>query len=290
MKHRIRVHLWYICAYLRAPPSRTSSLHILRNTSPATRTLDVPLSIGSVGTLLTIFVIEEKDHLLLKKSRVKAPTARPPLITTPAYNKNPAATSASQPTSPTSSFSTPSTVFPAISRSIVTMAAATSFWDFTTKDKKGADKPLSEYKGKVVLVVNTASKCGFTPQFAGLEKLYKDITAAHPDDFVILGFPTSQFASQEGSDDDIQEFCQVNYGVTFPILAKTEVNGDKPEKVWEWMKNEQPGVLGIKRVKWNFEKFLIGRDGKVKGRWASTTKPEALEKHIKEQLAVPKKE
>ncbi|KAI0525307.1 peroxiredoxin HYR1 [Xylaria bambusicola] len=170
------------------------------------------------------------------------------------------------------------------------MAAATTFWDFTTKDKKGADKPLSEYKGKVVLVVNTASKCGFTPQFAGLEKLYKDITAAHPEDFVILGFPTSQFASQEGSNDDIQEFCQINYGVTFPILAKTEVNGEKPEPVWEWLKNEQAGVLGIKRVKWNFEKFLIGRDGKVKGRWASTTKPEALEKQIKEQLAVPKKE
>ena len=112
---------------------------------------------------------------------------------------------------------------------------------------------------------------------------YKDITAAHPDDFVILGFPTSQFASQEGSNDDIQEFCQVNYGVTFPILAKTEVNGDKPEPVWEWLKNQQAGVLGIKRVKWNFEKFLIGRDGKVKGRWASTTKPEALEKQIKEQ-------
>ncbi|KAI0434690.1 thioredoxin-like protein [Xylaria sp. FL1042] len=227
------------------------------------------------------------DHLLFSTSRVRAPTARPPLITNPTYNKNRVATLAS---SPTFSFSTPSTVFPATSRSAFTMAAATSFFDFTTKDKKGAEKPLSEYKGKVVLAVNTASKCGFTPQFAGLEKLYKDIIASNPDDFVILGFPTSQFASQEGSNDDIQEFCQVNYGVTFPILAQTEVNGDKPEPVWDWMKNQQPGVLGIKRVKWNFEKFLIGRDGKVKGRWASTTKPEALEKHIKEQLAVPKKE
>ncbi|KAF2970042.1 hypothetical protein GQX73_g3541 [Xylaria multiplex] len=171
------------------------------------------------------------------------------------------------------------------------MAAATTFWDFTPKDKKGADKPLSEYKGKVVLVVNTASKCGFTPQFAGLEKLYKDITASNPDDFVILGFPCNQFASQDpGSNDEIQEFCQVNYGVTFPIFGKVDVNGDKPEPVWDWLKNEQAGVLGIKRVKWNFEKFLIGRDGKVKGRWASTTKPEALEKNIKEQLAVPRKE
>ncbi|KAH8157447.1 hypothetical protein CIB48_g10800 [Xylaria polymorpha] len=171
------------------------------------------------------------------------------------------------------------------------MASATTFWDFTPKDKTGADKPLADYKGKVVLVVNTASKCGFTPQFAGLEKLYKDITASNPDDFVILGFPCNQFASQDpGSNDEIQEFCQVNYGVTFPIFGKVEVNGDKPEPVYNWLKNEQAGVLGIKRVKWNFEKFLIGRDGKVKGRWASTTKPEALEKPIKEQIAVPKKE
>lgn len=113
---------------------------------------------------------------------------------------------------------------------------------------------------------------------------YKDIIAANPDDFVIIGFPCNQFASQDpGSNDEIQEFCQVNYGVTFPILGKVDVNGDKPEPVWDWLKNEQAGVLGIKRVKWNFEKFLIGRDGKVKGRWASTTKPEALEKFIKEQ-------
>ncbi|KAI1736229.1 thioredoxin-like protein [Xylaria scruposa] len=232
------------------------------------------------------------DHLFLfNTTRVTAPTAqhlRPPLIATPTYNKTRAATFASL---PTSSPSTPSTASIATSRSIVTMASATSFWDFTPKDKTGADKPLSEYKGKVVLVVNTASKCGFTPQFAGLEKLYKDITATNPDDFVILGFPCNQFASQDpGSNDEIQEFCQVNYGVTFPIFGKVDVNGDKPEPVWNWLKNEQAGVLGIKRVKWNFEKFLIGRDGKVKGRWASTTKPEALEKPIKEQIAVPAKE
>ncbi|KAI1180879.1 thioredoxin-like protein [Nemania sp. FL0916] len=232
------------------------------------------------------------DHLKLNTTyKVRAPTARhfcPPLIANPAYNKKrPAATSVFL---QISSSSTPTTHI-ATSRPIVTMAAATTFWDFTPKDKKGADKPLSEYKGKVVLAVNTASKCGFTPQFAGLEKLYKDIIASNPDDFVIVGFPCNQFASQDpGSNDEIQEFCQVNYGVTFPVLGKVDVNGDKPEPVWDWMKNEQAGVLGIKRVKWNFEKFLIGRDGKVKGRWASTTKPEALEKFIKEQLAVPKKE
>lgn len=152
--------------------------------------------------------------------------------------------------------------------------------------ERGEPKPLSDYKGKVVLVVNTASKCGFTPQYAGLEKLYKDLKETHADDFVILGFPCNQFAGQEpGENDDIQSFCQLNYGVSFPIMGKVDVNGDKAEPVFEWLKNEQPGLLGMKRVKWNFEKFLIGRDGKVKGRWASVTKPESLEKPILEELA-----
>ncbi|KAI1215011.1 thioredoxin-like protein [Annulohypoxylon truncatum] len=170
-------------------------------------------------------------------------------------------------------------------KTISTMASATTFYDFKVKDKKGAEKSLADYKGKVVLVVNTASKCGFTPQYAGLEKLYKDIKATHPDDFTILGFPCNQFGGQEpGTDDDIQNFCQVNYGVTFPIFGKTDVNGEKAEPVFEWMKSEKPGLLGLKRVKWNFEKFLIGRDGKVKERWASTSKPESLEKAILDEL------
>ncbi|KAH9909738.1 glutathione peroxidase [Xylariomycetidae sp. FL2044] len=165
------------------------------------------------------------------------------------------------------------------------MASATTFFDFKPKDKKGAETPLSEYKGKVVLVVNTASKCGFTPQYAGFETLYKTIKEKYPDDFIILGFPCNQFGSQEPEgDDSIQNFCQVNYGVTFPILGKTEVNGDKAEPVWEWMKNEKPGVMGLKRVKWNFEKFLIGRDGQVKERWASLTKPETLESRILQEI------
>ncbi len=134
-------------------------------------------------------------------------------------------------------------------------------------------------------MVNTASKCGFTPQFEGLEKLNKAVTAKHPDEFLILGFPCNQFGNQDpGSDDTIQEFCQVNYGVSFPIMKKTDVNGDKAEPVFEWMKKEMPGLLGLKRIKWNFEKFLIGKDGQVKGRWASTTKPEALEGPILEEL------
>jgi glutathione peroxidase-family protein len=111
----------------------------------------------------------------------------------------------------------------------------------------------------VVLIVNTASKCGFTPQYEGLEALYKKIKADHGDNFVILGFPCNQFGGQEpGSDDDIQSFCLVNYGVSFPIMGKTDVNGDKANPLFEWLKNEKPGLLGMKRVKWNFEKWLVG--------------------------------
>jgi len=164
------------------------------------------------------------------------------------------------------------------------MASATTFFDFKPKDKKGNEYSLADLKGKVVLVVNTASKCGFTPQFAGLEKLYQDLKATHPD-FVILGFPCNQFGGQDpGSNDEIQSFCQVNYGVTFPVLGKIDVNGSAADPVFEWLKAEKPGLMGMKRVKWNFEKFLIGRDGKVKERWASTTKPETLKATIEKEL------
>lgn len=171
------------------------------------------------------------------------------------------------------------------------MASATSFYGFTTKDKKGKEYPLSQHDGKVILAVNTASKCGFTPQFGGLESLWKKIQAneKYKDDFLILGFPCNQFGSQDpGSNDEIQNFCQVNYGVSFPVLGKTEVNGSNPEPVWDWMKNEKPGFMGLKRVKWNFEKFLIGRDGKVVSRWASTTTPQSLEADIIRELEKPK--
>ncbi|KAK4242280.1 thioredoxin-like protein [Achaetomium macrosporum] len=166
------------------------------------------------------------------------------------------------------------------------MASATTFYDFKPLDKRGTEVDLSDYKGKVVLVVNTASKCGFTPQYAGLEKLYKSVREKHGDDFVILGFPCNQFGNQEpGSNEEIQEFCQVNYGVSFPIMAKVDVNGDNASPLFQWLKEKQPGLLGLKRVKWNFEKFLIGKDGNVKGRWASITKPESLEPTILEELA-----
>lgn len=194
------------------------------------------------------------------------------------------------------------------------MASATTFYDFKPLDstspillrgrrssfppliltppptffaETGKEVPLSDYKGKVVLVVNTASKCGFTPQYAGLEKLYKSVREKHGDDFVILGFPCNQFGKQEpGSNDEIQQFCQLNYGVTFPIMAKVDVNGDKADPLFRWLTSERPGMWGlVKKVKWNFEKFLVGRDGQVKGRWASITKPESLESAILDELA-----
>ncbi|KAL4926223.1 glutathione peroxidase [Aspergillus undulatus] len=171
------------------------------------------------------------------------------------------------------------------------MSSATTFYDFEPVDKKSNPYPLTPLKGKVVLVVNTASKCGFTPQFKGLESLYQSLKTKRPDDFVILGFPCNQFGSQDpGSDDQIQEFCQVNYGVTFPVLGKTEVNGNNASPLWTWLKESQPGLLGLKRIKWNFEKFLISADGKVVGRWASTTKPEGLEDTILKEIEKAEKE
>ncbi len=147
--------------------------------------------------------------------------------------------------------------------------------------EKGAPVPMADYSNKVLLIVNTASKCGFTPQYGALEKLYKDLTAKYPGQFEILGFPCNQFGGQEpGSDDQIAEFCQLNYGVSFPIFGKTMVNGEEAEPMFEWLKKEKPGLMGLKRVKWNFEKFLVGKDGKVVDRWASTKNPADLEADI----------
>lgn len=155
----------------------------------------------------------------------------------------------------------------------------------TVKTERGQEVDFADYKGKVVLIINTASKCGFTPQYAGLETLYKKLKEKHGDDVVFLGFPCNQFGAQEpGTDDDIQNFCQINYGVSFPILGKIDVNGDKASPVYSWLKDQKSGLMGLKFIKWNFEKFLVGRDGTVKGRWASTTKPEALEKSIVDEL------
>ncbi|KAJ9214392.1 hypothetical protein DTO166G4_4016 [Paecilomyces variotii] len=172
-----------------------------------------------------------------------------------------------------------------------TMSSGKTFFDFETVDKKGESFPLSNFKGKVVLAVNTASKCGFTPQFKGLEELYQSIQKKEPGAFTVVGFPCNQFGNQDpGSNDEIQSFCQVNYGVTFPVLGKIDVNGDNAAPVYTWMKAEQPGMLGLKRIKWNFEKFLISADGKVVGRWASTTKPESLQDTILKEIEKAKKE
>lgn len=172
-------------------------------------------------------------------------------------------------------------------------AARCTTTELIPRIEKGEPKPLSDYTGKVVLIVNTASKCGFTPQYEGLEKLYKTLKTQYPEDFVILGFPCNQFGGQEpGTDSEIQEFCLVNYGVSFPIMGKVDVNGDGAAPLFEWLKKEKPGLMGLKRVKWNFEKFLIGRDGKVVERWASIKKPEDLESVIVAELkkTAPKSE
>lgn len=149
-----------------------------------------------------------------------------------------------------------------------------AFEDFKAQRLGGEEEALAEYKGKVVLVVNTASKCGFTPQFEGLEMLYQSMKERG---LVILGFPCNQFGSQEpGSTDEIAGFCQRNYGVSFPMFEKIEVNGPKTHPLYDWLKKEKSGVLGSKRIKWNFTKFLINRDGEVVQRYAPTAKPEAI--------------
>ena len=162
------------------------------------------------------------------------------------------------------------------------MTRVTTLSDFTATTLTGEEQSLAEYAGRVVLVVNTASRCGFTPQYAGLEELYRD----HRDDgFVVLGFPCNQFGSQEpGTEDEIGEFCQVNYGVTFPMFAKVDVNGDDEHPLFGWLKSERRGLLGG-RIKWNFTKFLVGRDGQVLQRYAPNTEPAALADDVRAALA-----
>lgn len=154
-------------------------------------------------------------------------------------------------------------------------------YDFIVKDKKGNDVSLSTYKGKVILIVNTASKCGFTPQFEGLEKLWKDFGDK---DLQVIGFPCNQFANQElGTDDQIQEFCSLNYGVTFPIMKKIKVNGSEADPLYKWLKSEKGGFL-TSAIKWNFTKFLINKEGEVVGRFGPTTSPASIEKYIVKEL------
>jgi len=158
-----------------------------------------------------------------------------------------------------------------------------SVYDFEARQINGKDIALSQFKGKVMLIVNTASQCGFTPQFGGLEELHKSYTSKG---LVVLGFPCNQFGSQDpGADGEIAEFCQVNYGVSFPMMGKIDVNGQSAHPLYKWLSSEAPGLLGSKAIKWNFTKFLVGRDGQVIRRYAPTDKPADLAKDVEAALS-----
>ncbi len=160
----------------------------------------------------------------------------------------------------------------------------TDFYSFSVKKADGSTQSLSAFKGKVVMIVNVASKCGFTPQYEGLEALYKKYSDKG---FVILGFPCNQFGAQEaGSNEEIQTFCKLNYGVSFPVMAKIDVNGEEADPLYKWLKKTSPGLLGTEAIKWNFTKFLISKDGRVLERYAPQTKPEDTEKDLIKALGI----
>ncbi len=157
-----------------------------------------------------------------------------------------------------------------------------TIYDFTAERMDGSPQAFSDYQDKVLLIVNTASKCGFTPQFEGLESLYQQYKEQG---LVVIGFPCNQFGSQDpGSNDEIGAFCQKNYGVSFPMMAKTDVNGADAHPIYEWLKEQKGGVL-TDGIKWNFTKFLVDSKGQVVDRYAPTTKPEAIKNDIEQALA-----
>ena len=157
-----------------------------------------------------------------------------------------------------------------------------TLYDYTVDDIHGKPVKLDRYKGKVVLVVNTASKCGFTPQYKGLEALYKKY---HGKGLEVLGFPCNQFGAQEpGSEAEIEQFCELNYGVTFPMFAKVDVNGKNTAPVYEYLKSAKPGLLGSEAIKWNFTKFLVDRKGNVVARFAPNDTPEAIAGDVEKAL------
>ena len=160
---------------------------------------------------------------------------------------------------------------------------STTAYDFDATALDGTPQPLSDWRGKVLLIVNVASKCGFTPQYTGLEKLWQQYRERG---LVVMGFPCDQFGHQEPGDEaEIRNFCSLTYDVDFPMFAKVEVNGGGAHPLWKWLKNEMGGLLGIDAIKWNFTKFLVGRDGKVLKRYAPTDTPESLAKDIEAALA-----
>ena len=154
----------------------------------------------------------------------------------------------------------------------------TTAYDFTARDIDGVEQPLAAYRGKPLLVVNVASKCGFTPQYAGLQALYARL---HGQGLEVLGFPCDQFGHQEpGDESEIKTFCSTRYDVTFPMFAKIEVNGANAHPLYQWLKGEKAGILGTEAIKWNFTKFLVDRTGRVVRRYAPTDTPEKIEKDI----------
>ena len=155
-------------------------------------------------------------------------------------------------------------------------------YDFTATSLAGDEVPLRRFDGQVLLIVNTASACGFTPQYAGLEALYEKL---HGAGLTVLGFPCNQFGAQEpGSEAEIGAFCQKNYGVTFPMFAKVDVNGENAHPLYKYLKDAKPGLLGTEGIKWNFTKFLIDRSGEPVARYAPQAKPEELEAPIRKRL------
>jgi len=153
-----------------------------------------------------------------------------------------------------------------------------SIYQFTARGIDGADVPLDRFRGQTLLIVNVASRCGFTPQYTGLEALHEKY---QPRGFSVLGFPCNQFGAQEpGTEAEIQQFCTTTYGVAFPLFAKVEVNGANADPLWRYLKGEKPGVLGSEAIKWNFTKFLVDREGQVLRRFAPSDKPEDLDSVI----------
>jgi glutathione peroxidase len=159
----------------------------------------------------------------------------------------------------------------------------TTLYDFEARQIDGKTVPLEKYKGKALLIVNTASACGFTPQFGGLEELHQTYGKKG---LVVLGFPCNQFGAQDpGKDEEIAQFCQVNYGVSFPMMAKVDVKGPEADPLYQWLSAEAPGLLGSKAIKWNFTKFLVGKDGQVIKRYAPADPPASLAADIEKALA-----
>ncbi len=165
----------------------------------------------------------------------------------------------------------------------MTYSPAAPLYEFPVTTLHGEETTLLPYRGKVLLIVNVASKCGLTPQYGALEAMHERLA---PKGFTVLGFPCNQFGGQEpGTEQEIETFCSTTYGVTFPMFAKVDVNGADAHPLWKYLKNERPGLLGLEAIKWNFTKFLVARDGRVLKRYAPTDEPTSFEKDIEAELA-----